>query len=75
MEFIKLQNEYAWVIEVLESCNTEPQVEVCNNLCKQFFKKWSDEISDERKIRLVHGFNRMMGDKILDIRKKHIQTV
>jgi len=71
MEFIKLQNEYSWVIEVLESCNTEPQVMVSNNLFKQFIKKWSDEMSDERKIRLVHGFNRLMGDKILTIRKNH----
>ena len=75
MEFINLQNDYTWVIEVLDSCNTEPQVEVCNNLFKQFLKKWSHEISDERKIRLVHGFNRTMGDKILDIRKKYTQTV
>jgi hypothetical protein len=75
MEFIKLQNEYSWVIEVLESCNTEPQVMTTNNLFKQFIKKWSDEISDERKIRLVHGFNRLMGDKILNIRKNHSQTI
>jgi hypothetical protein len=75
MEFIKLQNEYSWVIEVLESCNTEPQVMTTNKLFKQFIKKWSDEISDERKIRLVHGFNRLMGDKILNIRKNHSQTI
>jgi hypothetical protein len=75
MEFIKLQNEYSWVIEVLESCNTEPQVMTTNNLFKQFIKKWSDEISDERKIRLVHGFNRLMGDKIINIRKNHSQTI
>ena len=42
MEFLNVQNDYTWVVSVLESCLTEPQIEVSKNLFKRFLEKWVD---------------------------------
>jgi hypothetical protein len=69
MEFIKIQNDYTWTIKVLESCLTEPQIEVSEKLFSRFISKWSDEISDERRLQFTHGFYRLVKSKFLEVRK------
>lgn len=75
MDFIKVQEEYSWVVSVLESCESENQVEVSKNLFKQYLIKWSHEISEERKTRLSHIFGKLTTSKVLEIRKNRLQSI
>jgi hypothetical protein len=68
MEFLNVQNDYTWVVSVLESCLTEPQIEVSKNLFKRFLEKWVDEISDERRLRLSYTFNKTVLSKFSEIK-------
>ena len=72
MEFIKMQNEYAWVVDVLDSCNAIPQIEVAENLFNQYLKKWSDDISEVKKTHLTHVFSKLVKGKISEIKKNHL---
>jgi hypothetical protein len=63
-------SDYSWVVKVLESCNNEKQVESCENLFTLFLKKWTDEISWERKTQLISSFKKIKNTKILNIQKK-----
>lgn len=69
MEFIEIQNDYTWTIKVLESCITEPQIEVSEKLFSRFLSKWVDEISDERRLQFTHGFYRIVKSKFLEVRR------
>jgi hypothetical protein len=68
MEFLNVQNDYTWVVSVLESCLTEPQIEVSKNLFERFLEKWVDEISDERRLRLSYTFNKTVLSKFSEIK-------
>ena len=75
MQFIKIQNDYTWTIKVLESCLTEPQIEVSEKLFSRFLSKWVDEISDERRLQFTNGFYRLVKSKFLSVRKKQISLI
>ena len=49
MEFINIQNDYTWVVKVLESCLTESQIDASEKIFKQFLEKWENELPNERR--------------------------
>lgn len=74
MEFTNVQNEYAWVIEVLESCLTESQISTSEKLFRQFIMKWKNEIPDERKEKLNDNFGKLVKIKTFELRKNYEST-
>jgi hypothetical protein len=75
MEFINLQNDYTWVIKVLESCVTEFQIDASEKIFKQFLEKWGNELPDERREKLVNNFDKLVKSKTVEIRKNHSPNV
>lgn len=75
MEFINLQNDYTWVIKVLESCVTEFQIDASEKIFKQFLEKWGNELPDERREKLVNNFDKLVKLKTVEIRKNHSPNV
>jgi len=75
MEFINLQNDYTWVVKVLESCVTEFQIDASEKIFKQFLEKWGNELPDERREKLVNNFDKLVKSKTVEIRKNHSQNV
>lgn len=69
MEFIKIENEYKWVLKVLNSCLTIPQVKVVDLLFKTYKKKWSYELSDIKLMTIENNYEREKSLLILKIEK------
>ena len=75
MEFINVQNDYTWVVKVLESCLTESQISTSEKLFIRFLGKWKNEIPDERRDRLNNNFGKLVKSKTVEIRKNHLSNV
>ena len=75
MEFINLQNDYTWVIKVLESCVTEFQIDASEKIFKQFLEKWENELPNERREKLIYNFDKLVKSKSVEIRKNHSPNV
>lgn len=75
MEFLTIENEYQWVLRVLESSINIDQINTSKNLFTCFMNKWSYDISDISemkfkntfKLRLTHQENKIKKNKILNI--------
>lgn len=70
MEFIKIQDEYTWVVKVLDSCLTVTQISTSEKLFRQFLGKWKNGIPDERRDRLINNFGKLIKSKTIEVRKK-----
>jgi|TARA_R110000868_G_scaffold87087_1_gene243803 hypothetical protein len=75
MEFINIQNDYTWVVKVLESCLTESQVDASEKIFKQFLGKWGNELPDERREKLIYNFDKLVKSKTVEIRKNYSPNV
>lgn len=75
MEILQIQNEFSWVIKVLDSCVKEQQVTMTDKLFDRFLEKWKEFISDERKTRFSFIFDKAKKGKISEIRKNHLQLI
>ena len=65
MDFLDLKKDFDWVLKVLESSKTSLHLKSSEKLLELFFKKWDFELSEERKIRLGHLFNKSKNKLIL----------
>jgi len=75
MEFINIQNDYTWVVKVLESCLTESQISTSEKLFGQFLGKWKNEIPDERRDRLNDNFGKLVKSKTVELRKNYSSNI
>lgn len=75
MEFINIQNDYTWVVKVLESCLTESQINTSEKLFRQFLGKWKNEIPDERRDRLNDNFGKLVKSKTVELRKNYSSNI
>ena len=56
---IKMENEFKWVIKVLNSCKTETHVKNCVKLFDLFIIKWVQSMDDNiYKISYTSKFNK-----------------
>lgn len=51
------QNDFDYVIKVLNSCENEEQLEVVNNMFNNFKKKWENKIYDLDLISFLYIFD------------------
>ena len=51
------QNDFDYVIKVLNSCENEEQLEVVNNMFNNFKKKWENKIYDLDFISFLYIFD------------------
>lgn len=75
MEFINVQNDYTWVVKVLESCVTEFQIDASEKIFKQFLEKWRNKLPDKRREKLIYNFNKLVKSKTVEVRKNHSPNV
>jgi hypothetical protein len=70
METLKIEGEYGWVVKILEPCENVEQIGVSQKLFDNFIKKWDKEITNERKLRLQHNFDKLKWVQGRKIKKK-----
>ena len=51
------QNDFDYVIKVLNSCENEEQLEVVNNMFNNFKKKWESKIYDLDYVTFLYIFD------------------
>ena len=51
------QNDFDYVIKVLNSCENEEQLEVVNNMFNKFKKKWESKIYDLDYVAFLYIFD------------------
>jgi hypothetical protein len=50
-------SEFLWVIKVLKSSKTNPQISSCQKLFHNFLNKWDDTIKSGKKYKMMIDFN------------------
>lgn len=69
MDFINIQKDYDWVLNVLNSSINESQIKTCDKLFENFLTKWSDELSDERKQTFFSNYRKYKSSRTITLRK------
>lgn len=69
MDFLKVDSEYNWILKVLNSCLTVPQIKVVDLLFKTYKQKWSYEISDIKLMTINSDYERQKSLRISEIQK------
>lgn len=57
MDVINIENDFKWVLKVLNSSINNNHINTSIILFNTFLKKWDWEISDEKKLSLYGKFN------------------
>jgi hypothetical protein len=63
------ETELNWVLSVVESCDTEPQLHNSGNLFKNLINKWDYQLSYEEKNKVFDYFLDKRIEKIEELRK------
>ena len=69
MDFLHVENEYKWVLKVLNSCLTITQLKVADLLFKTYKQKWSYELSDIKLLTINSDYERQKSLRLDEIQK------
>ncbi len=69
MTFLNLENEFNWVVKILNSCVNLPQITTTDKLFESYKNRWSDELSDVKILTLNSKYEREKSLKILELQK------
>ena len=69
IDFINVDNEFDWVVKILNSCVNLPQIGTADKLFESYKNKWSEELSDVKVLTLNSRYEREKSLKILEIQK------
>ena len=70
MTFLNLENEFNWVVKILNSCVNLPQISTADKLFESYKNRWSEELSDVKILTLNSKYEREKSLKLLEIQKK-----
>ena len=69
IDFINVDNEFDWVVKILNSCVNLPQIGTTDKLFESYKNRWSEELSDVKVLTLNSRYEREKSLKILEIQK------
>jgi hypothetical protein len=64
------QNQYTWVMKVLDSCENDAQVGTTEKLFELYKKKWVKDITQKHIVSLTTNFDKEKKSKLFRLRKK-----
>jgi len=71
MENKNFINDFQKVVQVMESCVSEPQLEVARNYFDLFLTKYSDRMPDEYRLTLTFHYGKLEKSKRFKIYKRN----
>jgi hypothetical protein len=69
IDFINVDNEFDWVVKILNSCVNLPQISTTDKLYESYKNRWSEELSDVKILTLNSKYEREKSLKILELQK------
>ena len=69
IDFINADNEFDWVVKILNSCVNLPQISTTDKLYESYKNRWSEELSDVKILTLNSKYEREKSLKILELQK------
>jgi hypothetical protein len=64
------QNQYTWIMKVLDSCQNDSQVGTTEKLFELYKKRWASELTQKRVMTLNSNFDKEKKSKLFNLRKK-----
>jgi hypothetical protein len=64
------QNQYTWIMKVLDSCQNDVQVATTEKLFELYKKKWINDMTQKHIVTLTANFDKEKKSKLFNLRKK-----
>jgi hypothetical protein len=64
------QNQYTWIMKVLDSCQNDAQVGTTEKLFELYKKRWVSELTQKNVVTLTANFDKEKKSKLFNLRKK-----